>query len=65
MNLAYYELIGKAEDINQEEEKLLAVSKGQIARIARQVLVPTNASAVLYKSNGDVGVTVEEMEEEA
>lgn len=49
-NLAYFELIGKAEDINTEVEKYRSVTKEQIQRTAKQMFVPENCSVLYYKS---------------
>lgn len=48
-NLAYFELIGKAEDINSEVEKYRSVSPGQIAKAAEKCFVPQNCSILYYK----------------
>ena len=47
-NLAYFELIGQAEDINKEVEKYRAVTAGQIQKAARQTFVPENCSILYY-----------------
>lgn len=48
-NLAYFELIGKAEDINSEVEKYRSVSPEQIAKAAEKCFVPQNCSILYYK----------------
>lgn len=48
-NLAYFELIGKAEDINSEVEKYRSVSPEQIAKVAEKCFVPQNCSILYYK----------------
>lgn len=48
-NLAYFELIGKAEDINSEVEKYRSVSQEQIAKAAEKCFVPQNCSILYYK----------------
>lgn len=48
-NLAYFELIGKAEDINSEVEKYRSVSLEQIAKAAEKCFVPQNCSILYYK----------------
>ena len=47
-NLAYFELIGQAENINKEVEKYRAVTAGQIQKAARQTFVPENCSILYY-----------------
>ncbi len=49
-NLAYFELIGKAEDINSEVEKYRSVSPEQIAKAAEKCFVPQNCSILYYSS---------------
>jgi zinc protease len=63
MNLAYFELLGDAEGLNEESANILAVSLEDVTRVAQAVLKPTNASVILYKKNG-VEVEFEEDEEE-
>lgn len=48
-NLAYFELIDKAEDINSEVEKYRSVSPEQIAKAAEKCFVPQNCSILYYK----------------
>lgn len=48
-NLAFYELIGKAEDINTEVEKYRAVTAARIQDSARKTFVPENCSVLYYK----------------
>lgn len=48
MNLAYFELLGGAESLNQEAERILAVSQAEVNAAARQYLRPENCSAILY-----------------
>lgn len=48
-NLAYFELIGRAEDINSEVEKYRSVSPEQIAKAAEKCFVPQNCSILYYK----------------
>lgn len=48
-NLAYFELIGKAEDINSEVEKYRSISPEQIAKAAEKCFVPQNCSILYYK----------------
>lgn len=49
MNLAFYELLGDAEMINQEAEKYRAVSKEQIRRTANKLFDKNNCSTLYYK----------------
>ena len=48
MNLAYYELLGDAELINEIEEKYEKVSAEEIREQAAKVLVPENCSTLYY-----------------
>ncbi|MGL5957762.1 MAG: M16 family metallopeptidase [Phocaeicola sp.] len=50
-NLAYYELIGKAEDINDEVDKYRSVNSTQIKELAKRLFVPTNCSILYYKAS--------------
>ena len=50
-NLAFHELIGRAEDINTEVEKYRAVSAEDLRRVARETFVKENCSVLYYKSN--------------
>lgn len=49
-NLAYFELIGKAEDINDEVAKYRAVTADRIREAARRTFVPENCSILYYKA---------------
>ncbi len=49
-NLAYFELKGKAEDINDEVAKYRSVDAAQIRRVAREAFVPENCSILYYKA---------------
>ena len=48
-NLAFYELIGRAEDINHEVEKYRAVSADRIKEVAKRTFVRENCSVLYYK----------------
>ena len=48
-NLAYFELIGRAEDINAEVERYRAVTAAQIQAVAARCFVPENCSVLYYK----------------
>ena len=49
-NLAFFELIGRAEDINHEVEKYRAVTAERIKEVARQTFVRENCSVLYYKA---------------
>ncbi len=49
MTLSYFELIGKAEDYNNEINKYLAVTEADILQVAQSVLRPENSSTLYYK----------------
>lgn len=48
MNLAYFELLGKAEDLNHETEKYWAVSAEEIRQQAQQIFRKENVSVLSY-----------------
>ena len=50
-NLAFFELIGKAEDINREVEKYRAITAEHIMEVSKQTFVRENCSVLYYKSN--------------
>lgn len=50
-NLAYFELLGRAEDINGEVEKYRAVTAARLKEVARKTFVRRNASVLYYKSS--------------
>lgn len=50
-NLAFFELLGRAEDINLEVGKYRSVTVGQIQDTARRTFVPENCN-ILYVSSG-------------
>ena len=50
-NLAFYELIGQAEDINHEVEKYRSVTAERIKEVAQKTFVRENCSVLYYKSN--------------
>lgn len=50
MELAYYEWLGNAEQINSIEEKILAVTKQDITRVAANLFKESNLSCIYYKS---------------
>ncbi len=47
-NLAFFELTGKAEDINKEVEKYRSVTPAQMQRLAQEIFVPENSSTIYY-----------------
>jgi zinc protease len=49
-NLAFFELIGKAEDINEEVGKYRAVTAEQIQATSARCFVPENCSILYYKA---------------
>lgn len=49
-NLAFFELTGKAEDINDEVKKYRSVTSGQIQNVATRCFVPENCSILYYKA---------------
>ena len=46
-NLAYFELLGKAEDINDEVRKYRSVTASQLQKVAQKTFIPENCS-ILY-----------------
>src|SRR5690606_27337862 len=48
MQLAYYELLGDAEGINEENEKYLRVSTADIQRVATNIFREENSSTLIY-----------------
>lgn len=53
-NLAYFESVGRAEDINDEVEKYRAISAEQIQQAARKTFVHNNCSILYYKSDRSI-----------
>ena len=49
-NLAFFELIGRAEDINHEVEKYRAVTAQRIKEVAKHAFVLENCSVLYYKA---------------
>ena len=56
-SLAFFELIGRAEDINHEVEKYRAVTADRIKEVAKRTFVRENCSVLYYKSNVIQSVT--------
>ena len=52
-NLAFFELIGQAEDINHEVEKYRAVTAEHIMEVSKQTFVKENCSVLYYKAKND------------
>ena len=48
LNLCHYELLGNAEQINQQAEQYKRVSKDDIQNIAKNILNDTNCSTIHY-----------------
>lgn len=54
-NLAFFELIGKAEGINDEVRKYRSVSSEQITEMARKCFINTNSNILYYKkASGEI-----------
>ena len=49
VNLAYYELLSRAEDVNTEVSAYRAVSPASIRRVASEIFRPENCSVLYYK----------------
>ena len=49
-NLAYFELVSKAEDLNDEVRKYRAVTAADVQRVSQKALVPANCSILYYRS---------------
>lgn len=49
-NLAFFELLGRTEDINQEVGKYRSVTVEQIQETARRAFVPENCNVLYYKA---------------
>ncbi|MBC6611152.1 insulinase family protein [Hymenobacter sp. BT507] len=66
MNLAYSKLIGDANLVNQESEKVQAVTPTAVLEAAQEVLRPTNCSTLYYRAQPKMAAAtlaaVEEME---
>ncbi|MGN0002664.1 MAG: M16 family metallopeptidase [Sphingobacterium composti] len=56
MNLAFFEMLSKAEDYNLEVEKYNVVSPNDIQRVAREIFVKENSSTLYYKSKAKENV---------
>jgi len=49
MNLAYYELLGDAQEINNEFKKYQSVNTSDIQRVANNILIENNATTLYYQ----------------
>ena len=49
-NLAYFEMLNRAEDINDEVRKYRSVSAGQLRRVAQQAFTTENSNTLYYKA---------------
>lgn len=49
-NLAYFELLGKAEDINDEVRKYRSVTASQLQKVAQKTFISENCSILYYKA---------------
>ncbi len=49
-NLAYFELLEKAEDINDEVRKYRSVTASQLQKVAQKTFIPENCSILYYKA---------------
>ena len=52
-NLAFFELIGEAEDINREVEKYRTITAERIMELSKQTFVKENCSVLYYKAKHD------------
>jgi predicted Zn-dependent peptidase len=50
MKLAYYELLGNAENINNETQEYLNVTTDKINKLANNIFKPTNSSTLYYNA---------------
>ncbi len=56
MELAYYELLGNANMINQTESKIMKVTKNDIIELANKIFSEDNLSCLYYKSKNNQNV---------
>lgn len=56
-NMAYYELLNRAEDINCEVEKYLRVTPEMLCRTAAETFVDRNCTTLLYHSNASAALS--------
>lgn len=50
-SLAYFELLGRIDDVNYEIERYLAVSRADVQRVAQQIFNRQNCSVIYYKAD--------------
>jgi predicted Zn-dependent peptidase len=55
-NLAYFELMGDADDINREVDRYRALTTERVQEVARRTFVPEKANVLYYKSTKCVGI---------
>ena len=53
-NLAYYELLDKAENIDSEIEKYKGVTSRTLKEVAERAFVEENSSTLYYRADGDL-----------
>ncbi len=53
-NLAYYELLDKAENIDSEIEKYKGITSRMLKEVAERVFVEENSSTLYYRADGDL-----------
>jgi predicted Zn-dependent peptidase len=56
MNLAYYELLGDAGQVNELVQKYTSVTAGDINSEARKIFRPENSSTLYYFSKNEAGI---------
>lgn len=49
-NLAYFELLGRAENLNDEVNKYRSVTAAQLQRVARATFIPENSCTLYYQA---------------
>lgn len=54
MNLAYYDMLGNAADVNKEIDKYMAVTTEQIRRVAKEIFNKNRCSTVKYFKSNDL-----------
>ena len=53
-NLAYYELLDRAENIDSEMEKYKGITSRMLKEVAERVFVEENSSTLYYRADGDL-----------
>ncbi len=59
MNLAFYELLGNANDVNLEVERYREVTTEKVKEVASNIFTETNCSTLYYKAKGNGNSNVE------